>query len=246
MGLCQVLTFVVLVRSLLTAALHPALWSVVALAVLCYAFCSYAVRPRNALLLVAGGAVGAALMSKVNVGVFAAAAFVVAFVVGNRQVPRAWRAVVALGVVALPFVLMSQRLYRATTMEFALVVGLALMTTTAALWADVVSLPPRALLSPLVGVAAVVVLSSLWPLASGTSPPALVRGVVIRPLRQVDVFEAPARVPLSWIPIVLALAVAFVAVAYRGRVREVPRWWRSGLGHALLAAAAVWAIGLAT
>lgn len=245
MGLCQVLTFVLLVRSLRSAALHPALWSVLALAVLCYALCSYAVRPRPALLLVAGGAVGAALMSKVNVGLFAAAAVVVAFAVGNMQVPRAWRGVVACGIVALPFVLMSQRLYRASTMEFALVVGLAVLTTTAALWADVVSLSPRALLSPLIAVAAIVLLSSLWPLASGTSPAALVRGVVVRPLRQVDVFEAPASVPLSWIPIVLALTVAFVAVAYRGRVLEIPRWWRSGLGGALLAAAAVWAIGLA-
>jgi len=245
MGLCQVLTFVVFVRSLRTGALHPGLWSVLALAVLCYALCSYAVRPRPALLLIAGGAVGAALMSKVNVGLFAAAAFVVAFVVGNMEIPRAWRGVVAVGVVGLPFVLMSQRLYRAPTMGFALLVGLALLTTTAALWADVVSLPPRALLSPLIAVAAVVLLSSLWPLASGTSPAALVRGVVVRPLRQVDVFEAPASVPLSWIPIVLSLAVAFVAVAYRGRVREMPRWWRSSLGRALLAAAAVWAIGLA-
>jgi hypothetical protein len=245
MGLCQGLTFVVFVRSLRTADFHPALWSVLAVAVLCYALCSYSVRPRPALLLVAGGAVGAALTSKVNVGLFAAAAFVVAFVVGNLQVPRAWRGVVAFGVVALPFVLMSQRLYRASTTEFALVVGLALLTTISALWADVVSLPPRALLSPLIAVAAVVLLSSLWPLASGTSPAALVRGVVIRPLRQVDVFEAPASIPLSWIPIVLALAVAFVAVAYRDRVLESPRWWRSGLGRALLAAAAVWAIGLA-
>jgi hypothetical protein len=245
MGLCQVLTFVLFVRSLRTAALHPGLWSVLALAVLCYALCSYAVRPRPALLLVAGAAVGAALMSKVNVGLFAAVAVVVAFVVGNMQVPRAWRGVVGFGVVALPFVVMSQRLYRASTMEFALLVGLAVLTTTAALSADVVSLPPRALLYPLGGVAAVVVLSSLWPLASGTSPAALVRGVVIRPLRQVDVFEAPAIVPLSWIPIVLALAVAFVAVAYRDRILEMPRWWRNGLGRALLAAAAVWAIGLA-
>lgn len=245
MGLSQVLSFVVFVRSLRTGDFHPALWSVLALAVLCYALCSYAVRPRRALLLLAGGAVGAALMSKVNVGLFAAVAVVVAFVVGNRQVPRAWRGLVAFGVVALPFVLMSQRLYRASTTEFAVVVGLALLTTVSALWADLVSLPPRALLSPLIAIAVVVLLSSLWPLASGTSPAALVRGVVFRPLRQVDVFEAPASVPLSWIPIVLALAVAFVAVAYRDRVLESPRWWRSGLGGALLAAAAVWAIGLA-
>ena len=81
---------------------------------------------------------------------------------------------------------------------------------------------PRGCLSPLIAVAAVVFLSSVWPLASGTSLAALVRGVVVRPLRQVDVFEAPASVPLSWIPIVLALAVAFVAMAYRGRVLEYP------------------------
>src|SRR5207249_4934722 len=91
--------------------MHPGILIVFLLSVMVYGLASYALEQRAVYLAVVGATVGALLMTKINVGLFAAVSVVIMFVVGNRQYPKSWRSIVATGGVVLPFVLMYQRLY---------------------------------------------------------------------------------------------------------------------------------------
>src|SRR5262249_9043320 len=133
-ALSQVLTFATLIQATRTTALHPGLWCMVALAVVAYSLVSYSIEARRRVLVVAGVAIGAATLSKINVGLFAVVALVFAFVVGNERIARAWRVLVVAGATLLPFALMAQRLYRVETFQFAALVSLTVLATAAALW----------------------------------------------------------------------------------------------------------------
>ena len=122
--LCEVVTFGVLISVNGNEPLHPGSLIALLLAVLAYALASYAMDEREAMLTLAGAVVGALLMTKINVGLFAVAALVVAFVVGNDQYGKRFRTVVAAGGVLLPFVLMVQKLWEVERAEFALLVAL--------------------------------------------------------------------------------------------------------------------------
>ncbi|MDP9333525.1 MAG: hypothetical protein M3Q30_09485 [Actinomycetota bacterium] len=241
--LCEVGAFVILILSV--SPMHPALLIVLILAVLTYALSSYAVEPRHLTLLVAGGAVGAVTMTKVNVGLFAGVGMAVAFVVGNRNQPPLIRALVAGSAVLLPFVLIFQSFSETWAAVLAGMVSVSLLALVAVMTLDAVSLPRRAIVVATLGAVVTAATSVCWPLLTGTSLPALFEGVVTKPLRQVDLLTIPATVRVNWVVIVLTLSVLLLAVT-RPDARSSTwlayfRW-----PHAALAVAGLWLFGLGT
>ena len=167
-------------------------------------------------------------MTKANVGIFAAAAVLVAFVVGNGEYPKWARVLVATGALLLPFVLMSQLLWQIATAQFALVVSYSLLVVYAPFGADRTELPRRALLLVAAATVATMVASSVWPLLNGTSPAALVGGAFIRPLGQVRHHTGTAQIRLPWVTIVLTACGVYAALA---RPNDNERqWFRTSVG----------------
>jgi hypothetical protein len=241
--LCQVGAFVILIRGV--SPMHPALLIVLLLAVLTYALSSYAVEPSHLTLLVAGGAVGAVTMTKVNVGLFAGVALVFAFVVGNRDQPPLFRVVVSAAAVLLPFLLIFQSFSKTWAAVLAAMVSVSLLALVAVMTSDAVAFPLRAIGSAAVGAILTIAASVCWPLLSGTSLPALFEGVVTKPLRQVDLLTIPAAVRVNWVVIILTLSVLLLAVT-RPDARS-PTWLAQfGWPHAALAVAGLWLFGLGT
>jgi hypothetical protein len=241
--LCEVGAFVILIR--VPSPMHPALLIVLILAVLAYALSSYAVEPRRLTLLVAGGAVGAVTMTKINVGLFAGVGMAFAFVVGNREQPTLIRALVGGSAVLLPFVLIFQSFSEPWAAVLAAMVSVSLLALVAVMTLDAASLPRQALVSATLGAVVTAAASVCWPLLSGTSLPALFEGVVTKPLRQVDLLTIPATVRLNWVVIVLTLSVVCLAIT-RPDARS-PTWpARLGWPHAALAVTGLWLLGLGT
>jgi hypothetical protein len=241
--LCEVGAFVILILSV--SPMHPALLIVLILAVLTYALASYAVEPRHLPLLVAGGAVGAVTMTKINVGLFAGVALVFAFVVGNRNQPPLIRALVAVAAVVMPFFLIFQSLSKTWAAMLAAVVTVSVLALVAVMTLDAVSLPPRAIGLAALGAVVTTAASVCWPLLSGTSLPALFEGVVTKPLRQVDLLTIPAAVHVNWVVIVLTLSVLLFVVT-RPEARSATWPARFGWPHAALAVVGLWLFGLGT
>ena len=173
------------------------------------------------MLTLAGALVGALVMTKINVGLFAVAAIVVAFVVGNDQYPKRFRTVVAAGGVVLPFALMVQKLWEVERAEFALLVALVLLLSYVPMQLDVVSLPRRGLWVMARAAVVVMVVSVIWPLANGTSPTAVVTGVLIRATRQAGILESIPPIDFDWIAFIVTIGVVGVVLA--SRVRGRPR-----------------------
>ena len=101
--LCEVATFCTLILVAGSEPMSPGSIIALGLSVLVYAVASYAVEQRSHLLVVAGATAGALTLIKVNIGIFAVAALVFAFVVGNTSFPRWFRIVVAAAGIGLPF-----------------------------------------------------------------------------------------------------------------------------------------------
>ena len=241
---CQVTSFITLVRVAGNEPLHPGSMIVLLVSVLTYALASYAVEARTALIVVAGATVGAIAMCKINVGVLATVALVMAWTIGNRRIARPLRTLVVVAVGVFPFLLMTQRLYAVAFAEFAAIVALALLATAAVLEVDSVTLPIRPLVTAAAAAITTVVLSVIWPFLHGTSPIALVKGVAITPLQQVDILTIPPILALSWVPIVLTLAGTYFALV-RDRDDETPTLFGNAvLPTVLLTLAAAWVIGL--
>jgi hypothetical protein len=239
----EVATFCTLITVAGNEPLHPGSVIVLMLSVLVYALASYAVEPRARLLAVAGGAVGALLMTKVNVGIFAAVGLSAALVVGNPAYPRWFRRIVAAGAVLLPFVLTFQRLSVLVVATFAVLISLSLLGVFVVMGVDRIQLSPR---DPVVAASAALAVtfgSWLWPLFHGTSPDALYRAVFIRPLDQVNLLEVLPTVPIQWFVILVTLVTVIVACARRdligGLLPVTP-----AMRHLVLAIAALWVLAL--
>jgi hypothetical protein len=213
--LCEVATFVVLVHFAGYEPLHPGSMIVLLVAVMAYGFAGYAMERRTAYLVVIGAAAGALLMTKVNVGLFAVAAIVIGFVAGNPRFPRWFRVAVVVGAVVMPFAITSQLLNEMTTAQLAVLVSFTLLMTLVALHADPVTLPPRELLVTATAAAGAVLVSWVWPLATGTSLPRLLYGVFIHPLRQTDNLTIAFEPKIIWITIVLTVVGAYLVTARR-------------------------------
>ena len=142
----QFASFLILMRVAGNEPMHPASLLLLLLSVVAYALACFVMTERPMFLVVAGGAAGAIAMCKINVGIFALAAIAMGFVIGNRQFTKPLRRLMAVAIVALPFVLVLPRAYDTAYVQFAALVGLALLATLAPLHVDEVSLPARTLL----------------------------------------------------------------------------------------------------
>jgi len=221
--LCEVATFLVLLPVAGLQPLHPGSLIVLLLAVICYSLASWVMARQTRYLVFVGVAAGGLLMSKINVGLFAAAALVVAFVTGNRRYPLWFRIAVGAGAVLLPFAITSQRLYQGLTAEFAVLVSFSMLASLVPLVADEIAIPPGALLVIGEAIAATILVSCIWPLLNGSSPTRVVRGVFLQPLGQAEHLEFPVHTDFSWLPMVVTLIGLFAVVA-----RRQGRLWTDG------------------
>jgi hypothetical protein len=235
--LAQVTTYCVLARVAGSEPMHPGSMVVLVLSLLTFALACNAMAPSTTALVCVGLAAGALMMIKINVGLFAVVAIVIAFLIGNAQIPKVLRVLAGAAAVLLPFVLMNHLIDQAAIVEFAVLVSVGLLATYATLTTDVISLPWRGLLLAAGGALAAIFASCLWPLATGTSPVALFRGVVIQPLTQVDDYAqiiVPPRFEL--LAFALTVCVVFAVLARRDSAdaaARVSRWvFDAGLGFA--------------
>src|SRR4029077_16568923 len=125
-ALCQVAAFCLLIQIVGPQALHPGLTIVLLLSILAYALASYAMDKRPAFLVVAGVMVGALTLTKVNVGVLAAAAVIVGWVIGNERCGKILQVLVGAGAIVLPFVIAFKRLDQLAPVAFVALVSLSL------------------------------------------------------------------------------------------------------------------------
>ena len=241
--LCQVTTFCSLILVAGNEPISPGSTIVLLLSILVYALASFAVEQRNSLLVIAGVATGALTMTKINIGIFAVAGLAVALVVGNSVYPRWFRSIIGAGAVLLPFVLMFQRISESGIATFAFLVGVTMLGTCAVMSVDAISLAPRGLMAAISGFGAVVFVSLLWPLLSGTSPGALFTAVFVRPLQQVNVLSILPVVGIQWFAILItALAVIAVSARRIGIDQLLPP--KSPIRYLALSAAALFVLVL--
>jgi len=152
--LAVAVSYGVLIRFAADEPTHPGALIALVLSVLVYALAVYALEPPTRLLAIIRLAVGALLIIKVNVGLFAAAGVVIAFVVGNSRYTKSWRMFVTAGGVLLTVALMTQQLYQVSTAEYAMLVSLVIAFTYASMHVAVVSVPRRGV--PVIAVSALV------------------------------------------------------------------------------------------
>lgn len=249
--LAQFATFLALMRVAGNEPMHPASLILLLVSIEAYALACYAMKEHTAFLVVAGAAVGAITMCKINVGIFAAAAIVIGWVIGNRQFTKALRLLVGIAAVALPFALMLQRLYITMNVVFAFAVAISLLATMAALHADKISLPPKPLLIATAAALGAIVASAIWPLLHGTSPGQFIKGVITAPLKQADHLSILVSMQFLWPPVIVTMIGALYALTYRNKVDDddteerVPTiFGNTTLPHVLFAVAALWVFGL--
>jgi hypothetical protein len=216
------------------------------LSILIYALASYSVVPRHRLLVLAGAAAGALTMTKINVGIFAVAGLAVALIVGNPAYSRWFRSLIGVGAVLLPFAVMFQRIADSTSFAtLAFLVGLSMLGMCAVMSVDAISLAPRGIIAVASGFGAVVFVSLLLPLFSGTSPSALVTSAFVRPLHQVSLLTIVPTVGIQWYA-TLITALVVVAVSARSILgvddQLLPP--KSPIRFLALSAAAVFVLGL--
>ena len=241
--LCQVTSFCALILVAGKEPISPGSTIVLLLSILIYALASFAVEQRNSLLVIAGMATGALTMTKINIGIFAVAGLAVALVVGNSAYPRWFRSIIGAGAVLLPFVLMFQRISNSGIATFAFLVGVSMLGACAVMSVDAISLAPRGLIAAVSGFGAVVFVSLLWPLLSGTSPGALFTAVFVRPLQQVNILTVLPVVGIQWFAILITALVVIALSARRiGIDQLLPP--KSPIRYLALSAAALFVLGL--
>ena len=243
---CQLASFITVMKVAGNEPMHPAGLILLLVSILAYALVSFAMTDQTKFLAIAGAAAGALMMCKINVGLFAVAAIVMGFVIGNREIGKTLRALVAIAVVALPFALVLPRFYQVQYVQLGALVGLALLATLAPLSVDEVSFPVRGLLTAAIAAVGAVVVSAIWPLLNGTTPGEFVKGVITAPLKQVDHLAIAAKVDVAWLPIVLTAVGVYYALSHRNTDdREPTLLGNALLPSLLLVVAGLWVFGLA-
>ena len=241
--LCQVATFCSLILVAGNEPISPGSTIVLLLSILIYTLASYSVKQRNSLLVIAGMATGALTMTKINIGIFAVAGLAVALIVGNSAYPRWFRNIIGAGAVLLPFVLTFQRISESGIATFAFLVAVSMLGTCAVMSVDAIALAPRGVIAAASGFGAVVFVSLLWPLSSGTSPSALFTSVFIQPLQQVNLLTTLPVVRIQWFAILITALVVIAVSARRISVDQLlpPK---SPIRYLALSAAALFVLGL--
>ncbi|HWM54467.1 MAG TPA: hypothetical protein VNO20_03670 [Solirubrobacterales bacterium] len=186
-----------------------------------------------------GGVVGALLLVKVNIGIFALASLALACVVSYPALAsRRWvRLPVEAGFVILPLLLMTSKFGEAWARHYAVHVAIAALAVVIVLRARVPGRrPTEELWWMLAGLAGVGLASCLAVIGSGTSLEGLFDGVIQQPLRQTDSFILPlAQSGRTW-------AFDLVALAGAGAFWYASRGARREFSSALVAAGSLLSI----
>jgi hypothetical protein len=210
--------------------LHPGHLLVLLLAAT-VAIAVFMLRSRPWIAIAAMGVIaGAALLVKINVGLFAclAVVFAAAFTLVRGPNARWVRGLTIVLAVAVPFALMAKKLGKgwgdSFALPFAVHVGLAILalglaSTTVSAGAVGRLRDIRALIGFFAGAIALIVVSAVGVLVDGTSLRGLVDGVIVHPLHQADVLIGLIVVP-AW---VVMLDVLMVAAA------GLLAWWRTDM-----------------
>lgn len=193
--------------------------------------------------VVVGTSLAALVLTKVNVGAFAVASLLVWHALTATRDPRrdplVWCGGAAF--VALPFVLMRPMLAEGWISTYAMLGGLAALTVFLAAPKGATPVPsPRPLFITLAAAAIAGTLTIGSTLFSGTTLTALLDGLLLGPLRHPGVY----RLPITWRPGVLPLALASAAAAF-WIVTRPPEKRGALIGPARLVVAAAYLAALA-
>ena len=234
----QILTFAAL-EVLINEPMHP-VSSIALMLALIVAISTFVGSGRSRWAMGLLGAVIAALvLTKINVGVFAVVSLALACAVSYQQFwGRRWpRIVVEVVFVAIPVLLMASKFdegwarhYSVHVFATALAVVIALRAVRPA------QRQIRELRWLVVGFLAIVVVSCLGVIATGTSIHGLIEGVIRQPLRQSDAFTLPMLLSkrlYAFDLISVGGALAFL-YASRRRVEHGPVWVALGSVFAIL------------
>lgn len=241
--LCEVTTFVVLVRVAGNEPMHPGSLTVLLLAALTFVLVEYAVAERSYLLVVVGCLLGALLMTKINIGIFACAAVAVSLAVGNPRIGVTIRRLVVASVLALPTALTFRLLWQTSIAQLVALTTFSLLVIVFALSSDRLPDPQAAATRIGAGVALSAVASVLWPLSTGTTLSALFDGVVTRALKQTEILVVPPTVSISLSTTILAIAASIVLIT-SSSTSEPSLIRDRRLFHGALAFVALWSLAL--
>jgi hypothetical protein len=234
----QMLTFGAIV-TVTNEPMHPGGLICLLLAAILAASCFVRERVSPYAMAALGGLVAALILVKINVGVFALAALaLVAVAAYPTLASRRWpRALVEVGFVALPLLLMASKLSEAWARHYAVHVAVAALAVVIALRARDVGRRSDEELWWLGGGLVVVALTiCVALLGAGTSLGGLLDGVVRQPLRQADAFSLQMGLGnRTYIFDLMALggALAYWYVA-RERRDPSPAWATLGSALAIL------------
>lgn len=152
-----------------------------------------------------GAVLAALLLTKVNVGAFAAVALAVVLVIGSSA-PAWLRAATGLGAVAVPWALMTRDLEHTWARELAAITSLAVALLVLVVWRTGRAERREVTLSWVAAGGAIVGAVTVGvALATGTSVGGLLDGALLRPLRQRSGYTLPFE-PSEFLPLLLVLA----------------------------------------
>ena len=226
----QILTFAAL-EVLTNEPMHPV--SLIALLLAAIVCISAFVRERESPYAMAllGAAVAALVLTKINVGAFAAISVALACVVSYQALwGRRWpRIVIELLFMAIPFLLMLSKFDEGWARHFAIHVFAAALAVVIALRATQPARRRENDLRWLIGGFVVLaVVSCVAILGAGTSIHGLIEGVIRQPLRQSDAFTIPlnlSRRLYAMDAIAVGAALAYwYAARRRGTAEPTPAW----------------------
>jgi hypothetical protein len=234
----QMLVFETLI-TLTNEPMHPGGLICLLLGAILAIACAVRARPSPGAMGLLGGAIAALVLVKINVGVFALAAVVLAAVVSYPYLRRLrWlRPLVEVGFVALPVALLSSKLGEEWARHYAAHVAIAALGIVVVLRTQ---FPGRRDAEELawfvagLGVTALVI--CLTVIATGTSFNGLLEGVVSQPLHQGDVFTIPLQLTNRGYVLDLVALVGALGYWYGSRRASGP------LGNGWLVAASLLSI----
>jgi 4-amino-4-deoxy-L-arabinose transferase-like glycosyltransferase len=242
--LCEVGAFLILIQGAGKEPMHPGALGVFLVAIVVFELAGYAMRRSNAHMVTAGLATGALLMTKLNAGVFIVIAVVVAFLVGNPNVPRWLRIAVATLAALAPFVLVFQSISSLRESELAFLVAITVIAISVVMTIESTPLPTGALGWAAMGIGAAAAGSLAFPLLTGTPLSAALTGVFLRPLDQAGQLTVAPSIRLSWLAVLVTLAGVAVVVKSSMLATEATRGWLTW-SNVTLAVVGLWLLWIA-
>jgi hypothetical protein len=221
--------------------MHPGGIICLLLAAIVAVSCFVGERPSPLPAALLGGAVAALILVKINVGLFAFASLALACAVSYPAIfERRWlRPLVEAGFVALPVLLLASKFGEGWPRRYAIHVAVAALTVVIALRARRGERRPAEELGWLLGgFLALVAVSCLLIVATGTSLGGLLEGVLSQPLRQSGAFTIPLQLDKRLYSLDLIALVSAVAYWYASRYR------RGEAGAAWLSLTSLFSIGV--